>query len=614
MEKPQTRTASLIQADEAESGVYELSFSSDNESLSRGAYNEVLLHGSENVRLERLNERGPLLLEHDRARLVGSVVNGSARLDSDGKGRALINFSSTQAGKDAETEMLEGHRAYTSVQYLVHDYEEERNDKTGEITVKVVDWEPIEVTLTCMPFDPTVGIGRSELFNDEVVKMTKEKSNESSTDEKVTTPFVPKTPEVDPDKIRSEALASDRKRRDAIVKEADHSGLDELGKRACDEGWSLDDFRAHALQEIGKRNATAVGTSKHNGDVDLSTKDQQRYSLFRAMEALAFPNDRETQKRAAFELEVGQASVADYGNDYEVRGVYIPPSLMSRAVDVGTSNKAGELVATDLMSGSFIEFIRERSMAIQAGATVLSGLVGNVAVPKQTGGATAGWIATEDGDAPESEPTFDQVSLTPKDMGVFTEVTRRSLQQSTPAVEGLIRRDMFEAVAQLYDNSVFYGTGASGQPTGISNQTGVIKGGSLFAAAAPTYAELVSLIKQLMDNKVPMGDLSWIIDPSGWEALMTTSKQASGVEGNFILDTGSSSIVGLPYRTATNMTAGDYLLGRWSDVLIGEWGGLDIVVDPYTHSAKGRSRFVMFKTADVAVRHGNHFVLGNDDV
>ena len=109
-----------------------------------------------------------------------------------------------------------------------------------------------------------------------------------------------------------------------------------------------------------------------------------------------------------------------------------------------------------------------------------------------------------------------------------------------------------------------------------------------------------------------MGSPRFLIDPEGWEALSTTPKQGGGTEGNFILNENSDTIKGRPYSVTNQVNAEDYFFGDFAQVLMGEWGGLEINVDPYTHSLKGKTRFVMFKTVDLGVRHPGAFCYCND--
>jgi HK97 family phage major capsid protein len=201
--------------------------------------------------------------------------------------------------------------------------------------------------------------------------------------------------------------------------------------------------------------------------------------------------------------------------------------------------------------------------------------------------------------------------MSPKDLACYTEVSRRLLQQSTPSIEAIVRNDLAIAQALGIDAAALYGSGSSGQPRGIANQTGINV--LDLAAADPTYAEIVRIITLVMEDNALMGSPTWLLDANGWEALSTTPKQGSGVEGNFILGD-NDRIKGYPYIQSQQVTAEHYFFGDFSQLLVGEWGGLEINVDPYTHSLKGKVRYVTFKTCDVAVRQPKAFCHAHDGI
>lgn len=594
----------VIRAEEGEEDTrtVELAFSSDADNLDRWFGTEQLIHTPEAVRLERLNNGGALLVDHNTRDQVGVVL--SARVDSDGMARAVVKFSRSARGQEIYDDVIDKIRQLTSVSYRIHKYEVEEREGMPDL-VRVTEWEPHEISIVSVPFDASVGVGRSE--NLEVpnpIKKEEERKMDPKDEKKPATPDVAK--------LKADTRKAELDRMNKIRSMSETHELPELGRQAIEEGWTYEDFNHEALAKIGERNNKARTESKHDGNVDLDHKEQKRYNLTALLHAIANPQDRSAQQRAAFELEVSDEAVKGFGGDFKARGVYIPDQVLNqqRALSAGTATAGAELVATDLLSGSFIETLRNASAMIQAGATMLPGLIGNVDIPRQTSGSTMGWIAAEDGDAPNGEPTFDQVSLSPKDAAVYTEMTRRSLQQTTPAIDGIVRRDIAMAIALGTDLAGLYGTGATGQPTGVANQVGI--NNPTFAAAGPTYLELLNMIRLVMEDNALMGMPSWIFGADGWEHLSTTPKQPSGVEGNFIMP--DNTIKGYPTRMTQQVTAGDYFFGDWSQILIGEWGGLEVNVDPYTHSLKGKVRFVAFKTMDVAVRHPEAFAYGNDTI
>jgi len=588
-----------------EARTVEIAFSSEAP-YERAFGMEVLRHNRESVMLDRLERGAAVLVNHDANDQVGVVV--SARVDGDGVGRAVIRFSQSQRGQEIYQDVKDGIRQLVSVGYRIHDYDiEERNGEPDVVTV--TRWEPFELSIVAIPADPSVGVGRS----DSPKPQTQEDSVMSNAEKQ----------EVEIEAVAHDAPSFDRsaeltklrndevRRVDSIRQAAEKFDLDSLGRDAISEGWSVEQFNARALEKVGERNNNARAESGHDGEVDLSAKERKQFSMLRLMDAISNPNDRSAQKRAAFELEVSAEAQRGFGGDFNCRGEFVPTSLMSRDLSAGTATDGAELVQTDLLAQSYIEVLRNSSSVMQAGATMLPGLVGDVAIPRQTSAAASTWISAEDGDATEGEAQFDQVTMSPKDLACYTEVTRRLLQQSTPAIEGIVRRDLAIAQALGIDAAALYGTGASGQPRGIANQSGINT--KDLAAADPTYAEIVEIIRLVMEDNALMGNPMWIFEANGWEALSTTPKQGSGVEGNFILGD-NERVKGFPYIMSNQVTSEQYFFGDFSQVLVGEWGGLEINVDPYTHSLKGKIRYVTFKTVDVAVRQPTAFCHAHDGI
>jgi len=249
------------------------------------------------------------------------------------------------------------------------------------------------------------------------------------------------------------------------------------------------------------------------------------------------------------------------------------------------------------------------STALEAGAMRLPGLVGDQSIPRRTAGATAAFVSAENANAANSETQFDNVTMTPKDMAFYVDVSRRLTQQGTPAIEGLIRSDAAVAFGLGIDNAVFYGSGSSGQPQGIDGATGVDD--PTITAGAPTYAQMRAQMKDMIAANAA-NNLTYIISPDTWDVLGSTPKQGSGVEGNFILNEDRNTILGRPYVVSTQLAADDFVLGNFSDVLLGEWSGVEINVDTATLSLAGATRFVFFKTCDIALRHGASFSFHNN--
>jgi len=598
-----TREISIADFKRADEGkrTIEVAFSSE-EVVERYFGDEVLDHNPQSVRLDRLNNGGAVLVEHDRNDQVGVVE--SARIDSDRVGRATLRFSKSKRGKEIYQDVLDGIRTLISVGYSVSKWEETRE---GEKTkLRATDWMPYEISFVSIPADASVGVGRSNKQEKETKMTDVKKEVEVQAERKV------EAPQINVRELQDKTRRQELDRINSIRQMAEQHDFDKLGADAIERGTDSNAFYKELLEKVGERNAAVrakqeTETGEAAGKVGLSRKEKNAFSMVRLMDAMANPNDRSAQNAAGFELEVCAEAERTLPGDFKVRGSFIPTEVFNRDLTAGTATDGAELVATNLLSGSYIDVLRNNMVALQAGATMLPGLVGNVAIPRQTSGAAATWISAEDGDATESEPQFDQITLSPKDLAAYTEVSRRLSLQSSPAIEGIVRNDLFMALALGMDAAVYYGSGSSGQPQGIDGATGVADP-TFASATAPTYAELVTQMKTLMTSNAA-NNLTYIGSPDFWETVKTTPKQGSGVEGNFISD--GNSILGRNLLTSSQLAADDFVLGDFSNILIGEWGGIELNTDPYTHSLKGKTRYVIFKTCDIAIRHPQAFSFHN---
>lgn len=352
----------------------------------------------------------------------------------------------------------------------------------------------------------------------------------------------------------------------------------------------------------------AKKTSVGYNYIGLTERELDQYNLNNVID-LALYEARITSEpsileRAKFERECSAAAKLKSG--VSSRGITIPLDVLStRTLNVGTAASGGNTVATQLLGVSFIDVLRSRSVVIDLGATMLHGLSGDAAIPRKTSGSTAGWITTEGGDAAESSPAFDQVTLSPKHIGVYSDVTRQLLLQSSLDVKSLLMSDHAAAIATALDVAALYGTGISGQPKGISNQTG-ISNPSDFAASVPTWAEIVGMETVFGTDNNNHNNAAYVLHPSMKGGLAIKPKFDSAAVEFVYEHPGVMNTY--PVAITTNCNAGDIFFGNWSELLIGTWGGLDILIDPYTHSKSGSIRIVSSLCADVAVRHPEAFV------
>lgn len=405
---------------------------------------------------------------------------------------------------------------------------------------------------------------------------------------------------VDVADVEAQARKAAQKNASQIIELGNKHGRSELAQRAISEGKSIEEFRGDLLEVIGSEAAVKAE------EIGLTEKEVKRFSLMRAIHALANPADRRAQEEAAFEFECSRAAAEQYGKT--AQGIMLPRDVLRNwKRDLNSSDDAA-LFTDDFRGGDFIDVLRNASSVMQAGARMLNGLSGDVKIPRKSAASTAGWISSEGGAASESEMTVGSVSMTPKSLGAYTDITRQLMIQSSLDVEALVRDDLAQALATAIDKAGLEGSGSSGQPTGVLNTSGV-NTVTAFAAANPTFAEVVTLETAVAEDNALMGSLAYILPASMYGALKTVEK-ASGT-AQFVVEPGGT-INGYRGIVSNQATAGNLYFGNFDDLLIGFFGGLDIVVDPYTNSTSGTVRVVALQSCDVAVRHAVSFAYGND--
>lgn len=373
--------------------------------------------------------------------------------------------------------------------------------------------------------------------------------------------------------------------------------------------------RREELQALGSPNGGQQQSEQRDANrptpdpyLGMSRGDVRRYSLIRAIRAAA----NRDWRGAELEREASEAMAKRYQIDPQ--GFYVPYDWLAsrneqRDLNVGTPTAGGNLVATDLLMASFIELLRNRSVVQAAGATILTGLVGDIAIPRQTGGATAYWIG--EGNAPtESQQAIDQVPMSPKTVGAFTDYTRKLMLQTSLDVEMFVRGDLAAVLALAIDYASIHGNNGTNpnQPDGIENITGVGAPGQGLG-----WAGVVGLETEVSTDNADVGRMAYVTNPLVRGKLKTTEKASSTavfVWGDSEMPlNGYRALVSNQVRANAGVGANESFLffGNWADLIIAMWSGLDILVDPYTGSTAGTMRIVALQDVDIAVRHAESF-------
>jgi len=595
---------------------YERAFTVDREAVDVEARTAVLAFASETpyerhwgievldlspgaVRMGRLRTGGPLLMDHDSRDQVGVIE--SVQIDGDRVGRAVVRFGKSARADEVFADVVDGIRRNVSVGYVIHNVRL-ASEKDGVATYQVTDWEPYEVSLVAVPADPSVGVGRAADVAEDQGDLAPKLPMESVI---VTTETT-----IDARAEQQRGADSERKRVADIIaigEQFKHYNASGIASEAIRDGRSVEQFRAAVLEKVA---AAPVASS----DIGMTKKEAQAYSFVRVLNALSNPTDRRAQEAAAFEIEASRAAAEKVGR--ASRGIMVPSDVMRRDLTVGTTTAGGHTVQTDLMAQDFISLLRNSMVIDSLGARMLTGLVGSVAIPRQTGAATAYWVA-ESGAPTESQQAFDQVTMQPRTVGAFSDISRKLLLQSSIDVEAFVRADLAKVLAQEIQRVAINGSGTAPEPRGILNVSGIgsVAGGT--NGLAPTWGNIVGLETEVALDNADVGAM----------AYLTNAKVRGKLKGTF-KDTGS----GMPiwsespstpvngYRAAvtnavpSNLTKGTssgvcsaIIFGNFADLIIGMWGGLDLTVDPYTGSTSGTVRVVALQDVDIAVRHAESF-------
>ena len=582
-----------------ESRTVELAFSSE-EPYERSFGVEILDHDQQSADFSRLHSGAPLLVNHDPNDQIGVVE--SARIDDDRVGRAVVRFGKSQRAQEIFGDVQDGVRRLVSVGYYVKQVEKAERDGDELATYRVSSWQPLEISLVAVPADPTVGVGRSaDSEESEPLVETKSEKEPILMNEDSNTLTVEASPriEVNESEIRK---AEQKRSKELVALGAKYNCIDEA-QRAIEDGKDAGQFSRWILDNnLKTEEPTEVRTD--DGEIGLNENEKENYSLVRAIHTFC-----EKGRFDGLEYEASEAAKKRYGRNSD--GLVIPTDVLNhaskRALNVGTATAGGNTVATDLLGASFIDLLRNASVLSQTGATYLNGLQGDVAIPRQSGAATAYWLS-EVAAVTDSAQTVDQVTMTPKGLSAQTTFSKQLLAQSSIDIEQFVRNDLASVLAIAQDLAAVNGSGSSGQPTGILGISGV--GSVTSGGTSAAYTDMVNLEKEVAVDNALSGSLSYVTNAKLIAKLKRT--EIASNTAKFVYDGGNVNGYPmymsnqLPATYSTN-TKSAVIFGNFSDLLIGNWNGIDVVVDPYTAAGNRQVKIVTSLWTDVAVRHPESF-------
>jgi len=629
--RPMRRFVELAAQPQAAANDRSMTFSfSSEQPVERWFGAEILSHAPGAADLSRLNDGAALLFNHEQSDVIGVVE--SARIDTAArKGVCTVRFAATPRATEVLDMVRDGILRNVSFAYIVGSYVEGPGGYTAE------SWTPLEVSIVTVPADPSVGIGRAH-------QPHSRKTNTMNTPETTTALTRSQRRAMTAENLAAqEAVEAERARTAEITAlAAAHKLPEDLTRSLIEDGASVQEARAAALELIQSRYRAQSAASRSMPMPELVDPYQERgreFSLSRAILAAASGDWR----AAGYERAVSADMAKRRGKDSA--GLLVPTSVLGQRDGYSTQSgpAGGSLVATNLQASAFIEVLRKRSRVLQLGATVLSGLVGNVDVPRRTAAGPATWIA--EGEAlTAGAGSFDVVSLRPRTVGSLSVLSRNLLLQGTPDSEMLIRSDMIAQLALAIDHAALAGTGLNAEPLGILKMpnVGSVVGGT--AGAAVTFDHLIALHAQVAAANADGGQMAYLVNSQTLAALMKSKATTGqylwsglgGAQGENYAPAGSApgavqqgagySFMGLPVAVSNNLPSdltkgaatglSALVFGNWSDVLIGEWGVLEILPNPYAQGIyeAGAIQLRALQTIDVAVRHPQSFAVMTDAI
>lgn len=585
---------------DAENRTVELAFASEAP-YRRWFGIEVLDCQPSSIRMDRMNNGAALLDNHRSDEQIGVVEK--AWVDADKVCRCQVRFSRNPEAEAIFQDIQDGIRRHVSVGYVIHKYVEEVTisaDGSETTICRVTDWEPYEASMVAVPADPTVGVNREAgaTTHDTLVIRAAEPAKTTPTPTEI----------IIMDKPEDTGLATEQRRTTELLALADvyaSHGARDMVAEYIRTGKSTEQFLRAVMDGITQQHKTAQAI-----EIGMTGKEVQRYSIMRAVQAVLTGD----WSKAGIERAASEAVSKRTG--YTPEGFFVPVEVFSRGFTAGTAAEAGNLIQTSVLGNEFIDVLRAKLVFSQLGVRVLGGLTSNIAIPRKTAASTIASYA-EIAAITASNPSTTQITMAPKRVGGQVLYSKQALIQANPDVDAMLQDDLAQGVAVQIENLGINGTGASNQPRGLNNFVGIgsVVGGTNGLALA--WSHLVDLESAAANaNSEPDARAGYLINT---KVRGAAKKNQKATNLPFIWDAGAQPLNS--YRAAvtnnvvSNGTKGSasgicssaFFSSDWTDMILALFGGLDIVVDPFTQASTGQVVITANQFIDIACRQPASF-------
>ena len=284
-------------------------------------------------------------------------------------------------------------------------------------------------------------------------------------------------------------------------------------------------------------------------------------------------------------------------------GLFLEHRLLSATQDTGASG--GHTIDDELLADGFIDILLEFHAAIQL-VTKLPDLMGNITFPRLSSRSVAYWTGEVEA-ATETTAQFDTVTLEPHHLRAWSEISTTLLHQSSLPIEQLVRRDLARALAKEWDKAILLGSGATNQISGINSISGLAE--SLWPADTGStsnfdYDTLLEAEEKLANEDALMGRLAWIVSPRIRRYGRKTAELGSGTSRPIWR---KGRMLDYEAYVTTQVPTEVGFFGNWEEMMAGMWGGIDVLVNPYSKDKEGIVRITTGQMCDVASRHDESF-------
>lgn len=578
---------------------------SSEEAVERSFGLEILSHRSEDIDMSFIaSGKAPLLYNHNDDLQIGKIER--FYLDEESKRTiADVKFSRNKLANEIFTDVADDIRNNVSIGYQVLGMRKVQDASEPTFAVR---FKPLEVSIVSIPADPTVGVVRdgnseSDVNRDQDVETTNINNSikkERKMSEENTTPKV---------EVSRNDIAKDNAQ---ILEMGDAFGQEKLARDFVGKGASVNEFRSALLGKIKESKEEVALTN-----VDMSAKEQRDYSILNVIRAQVTGNWDE----AGLEKEVSDTIAKRIGKS--ARGVYLPQNIdyAQRDLTKGTNSAGGFLVPENHLGNEFIDRLKAKSVVTEAGARIMQG-EGDIVIPKLSSGADNVAFVSEGSAPSESALTFEQVTLSPKGLRGYIDISRILANNSNPSAEQIVRDDLVGTFATKIDQTAIKG-GGSNEPTGIIGNSDVPVVAIGTNGGAITYAKLIDMYKSVINNNAMFSDPKWLINPVTEASLRQTLKSSADTSSNFIFGD-DRKILGYDALVSTNVPGNlskgtgsnlsGIVFGSFDQLMIANFSPVDILVDPYSLSTSGSIRVNAYVDMDLAVRHPEAFAVCKDVV